>query len=182
MSEVEERVISLFDKAISVFLVDEKDNILNEVSERNLVGRLAIYINTLKDDYGFENYYCDTEYNRKQDGQVKTVVDSGFQVINITCDLILHSRGEKKKQDNLLALEVKKANRPESEKHSDKQRLTLMTKKSYDGIWSNDGKTYPEHVCGYVCGIYMEIDAANRSFYLESYSSGHKVKEWNLAF
>lgn len=177
-----DRALNLFKKSLQLFLDSEQKNILSGVSERSLVGRLAIGITALKDNFGFKDYYCDTEYNRKQNGQLKTIVDSEFQIINITCDLILHSRGDNKKQDNILALEVKKSNRPENEKLSDKQRLMLMTKESYDGIWSNDGKTYPEHVCGYTCGIYLEIDASNRNCYLESYRNGQKAENWKLSF
>lgn len=51
------------------------------------------------------------------------------------------------------------------EKENDKARLVALTKDSYDGVWSFDGKTLPEHVCGYDLGIYYEIDSNNCLIY-----------------
>jgi hypothetical protein len=42
---------------------------------------------------GLYDYFVDAEYNRKQEGQLKTILNNQQRVINITCDLILHSRG-----------------------------------------------------------------------------------------
>src|SRR5699024_5877495 len=69
--------------------------------------------------------------------------------------------------DNLIALEMKKSYRPMKEKENDKARLVALTKDSYDGVWSFDGKTLPEHVCGYDLGIYYEIDSKNCLVYIE---------------
>ena len=55
------------------------------------------------------------------------------------------------------------------EKENDKARLVALTKDSYDGVWSFDGKTLPEHVCGYDLGIYYEIDSKNCLVYIEYY-------------
>jgi hypothetical protein len=53
---------------------------------------------------------------------------------------------------------MKKASAPENEKQNDKLRLMALTKDSYDDVWSFDGKTLPEHVCGYTLGIYYESE------------------------
>lgn len=45
----------------------------------------------------------------------------------ISCDLILHSRGQNIEEDNLIELEMKKADRRESEKKSDRERLEKIT-------------------------------------------------------
>lgn len=92
----------------------------------------------------------------------KTLLDEKLQVVNITCDLIVHSRGENICQDNLICLEMKKSTNSSLEKEKDKMRLRCLTKKSYDDIWAYDGKTFPEHVCGYKSGIYYEIDIRNK--------------------
>lgn len=45
----------------------------------------------------------DVEYNRNA-GHIKSIINEEIKVIHITCDLIIHSRGENEQQDNLLAL------------------------------------------------------------------------------
>ena len=105
-----------------------------------------------------------------------------MEVVTINCDLILHSRGEKMGNDNLIAIEMKKSTRPEEEKLSDKLRLRALTKSSYDDIWSYDGKAHPEHVCGYQLGIYIEIDIDKRNYLVEGYIGGKKKLETREAF
>ena len=94
------------------------------------------------------------------------------------CDLIVHSRGEIVEKDNLIALEMKKSYRPMKEKENDKARLVALTKDSYDGVWSFDGKTLPEHVCGYDLGGYYEIDSKNCLIDIEYYVKGKKVRTY----
>lgn len=64
------------------------------------------------------------------------------------------------------------------EKENDKARLVALTKDSYDGVWSFDGKTLPEYVCGYDLGIYYEIDSNNCLIYIEYYVKGKKVRTY----
>ena len=168
----------LFINATSTFFQEELDNIMNDVNERNLCGRLAIYLNEAAREQNLEGYYVDPEYNRKQDGRVKTILDENTEVVNINCDIILHSRGKNPAQDNLIAIEMKKSNRPQEEKDSDRMRLRALTKESYDNIWSYDGVTLPEHVCGYIVGYYMEINIKTKICLFELYQKGNKVKEW----
>jgi hypothetical protein len=166
---------AIFEESFDSFLAQESANIVNGVSERNLCGRLALCLEVFKSKYGLKNYYADTEYNRKQNGKVKTVLDDDLQVIVINCDLIFHSRGEIVERDNLIAIEMKKADRPEAEKFKDRARLRAMTKASYDGVWSYDGKTHPEHVCGYELGIYVELDSNRRTFRIEEFRGGNGI-------
>ena len=79
-------------------------------SERHLCSRLAIQFEKLLPSYNLGAYYADTEYNRKQEGKIKTIVLGDMQVIKVTCDLIVHSRGEQGR-DNLIAIEMAKPNR-----------------------------------------------------------------------
>lgn len=51
-----------------------------------------------------------------------------------------------------------------------------MTRESYDGVWSFDGKTLPEHVCGYDLGIYYEVNIKHKLIYIEYYAKGKKIK------
>lgn len=165
----------IFEESIDVFLKQERQNILYDVAERNLCSRLSLYITEKLTEYKVVGYYADTEYNRKQGGQVKTILDDEMNVISIQSDLIVHSRGEILAQDNLIAIEMKKASRPELEKISDRKRLRLMTKDSYNDVWSFDGKTHPEHVCGYLLGIYIILDIAQSCCQFEYYQKGKLI-------
>lgn len=167
----------LFDETAAIFLEREERNILTGVAERNWGGRLAIYLTPKLEEYDLEGYYADPEYNRKQDGQVKTILDDEMEVVTIQCDLIVHSRGEIMGADNLIAIEMKKSTRPETEKESDRKRLRAMTKASYDDIWSYDGTAHPEHVCGYQLGVYMIINLATRTCNFEYYQHGNLVDQ-----
>lgn len=169
----------IFAEAFNQFLSEERPNIRNGVAERNLCGRLAIYLENAKNNAGLSAYYSDTEYNRKQNGKVKTILDDEMQVVVINCDLILHSRGEIVERDNLIAIEMKKANRPQAEKDRDRARLRAMTKTTYDDIWSYDGETHPEHVCGYELGIYIELDVSGEKYLVEEFRSGDSVKDYS---
>lgn len=169
--------MKLFDETANVFFEREVQNILDNVAERNLCGRFAIYLTPKLQEYDINEYYADPEYNRKQGGRVKTILDGEMNEITIQCDLIVHSRGEKIEQDNLIIVEMKKSTRPEAEKVADRIRLRAMTKNSYDGIWSNDGITHPEHVCGYIVGVYMILNLATRSCSFEYYQHGDLINE-----
>ncbi|MFA5352268.1 MAG: hypothetical protein WC304_03245 [Candidatus Gracilibacteria bacterium] len=182
MNKQEKNLLKMFAEAISIFFVKEKENILSGVSERTLCGRLAFYIENLFEKYRIEGYYAEIECNRKQGWEIKTIIDNEFRVVNVSCDLIIHSRGNNIKQDNLIAVEMKKSNRPEEEKKSDRNRLIALTKDSYDGVWSNDGKTHPKHVCGYKLGFYMEIDRDKKNCLFELYRKGKKESERLISF
>lgn len=171
-----------FERAFRRFLECESKNIRTDVSEMNLCGHLAFELKKELDRPAWRGYYADTEYNRKQGGQVKTMMDESQQVINITCDLIVHSRGEIPSKDNLLAIEMKKANRPATALEADRKRLRCLTRASYDGIWSADGKTLPEHVCGYDLGLLIELNPRTGRAVIEEYRSGQLCREHRFVF
>ena len=170
---MEDELRDVFFKSFDKFLAKEVNNILHGTSERNLCARLAPLLEAEALEDGFKGYYADVEYNRMQEGRVKTLFDDRLRVVRITCDLILHSRGEIVEKDNLIALEMKRLEHSESEKAKDRDRLRALTKQSYDGVWSADGKTLPEHVCGYSWGYFAELNAADRSFRIEEYLLGN---------
>jgi len=172
----------IFKQTLEEFFDNETENILSGVSERNLCARLAMSLDRIAKENGITGYYADPEYNRKQNGQVKTILDEQLKIINITCDLILHSRGQILKKDNLIAIEMKKAERPNHEKQSDKARLKTLTKNSFDDIWSADGETHPEHVCGYELGYFIEIDLEKRNYIVEEFTSGSLTQEFSKRF
>lgn len=173
-------MIKLFELANQNFLYHDYELINSEVSERTLCGSLMSYIRDLiRDIPAYKGYFVDVEYNRNK-GNVKTIIDNDLQVITINCDLILHSRGNHTEQDNLIAIEMKKSNRPTHEKVKDRNRLMALTKDSFDDIWSYDGKTLPEHVCRYVLGVYYEIDYRVNRIIIEYYAKGNKVTSYSI--
>lgn len=179
MSEMKlnsKKLRKIIEPALNDFFSKELSSILADVSERNLCARLAMHFENRMREFGLTGYYADPEYNRKQNGLVKTIISGDYEVIQITCDLIVHSRGEIPKKDNLIAIEMAKANKPEADLMSDRNRLIALTKAPTDDIWSMDGKTFPEHVCGYVKGLYLIIDRANRQAQLEHYANGETSK------
>jgi len=182
MTEIQTKLLDLFHEGKEKLFQKEIENILAGVNERNLCGRLSTYFEILLEKYGLVEYYSDPEYNRKQNGEIKTILDQEMNVVKINCDVIIHSRGKNIGNDNLIAIEMKKSNRPEEKKNSDRIRLRALTKESFDDVWSNDGKTFPEHVCGYELGIYMELDIENRLCLFETYEKGNKVTVWNEKF
>lgn len=183
MTPFQTRLKKLFDESLSNFFPREIENILSGVSERNLCGRLAIYVDRLLPKYLLKDYYvADPEYNRMQDGRIKMIVNEQMEEIVINCDLIVHSRGETIEHDNLIAVEMKKSTRPQHEKDKDRMRLRALTRISFDGVYSYDGKTHPEYVCGYKIGFYMEIDIEKRNCLFEDYIDGKIINTWNANF
>jgi hypothetical protein len=166
----------LLECSLDAFLAAESNALLSGVSERNSCGRLAIHVQRELQERGLTKYYADVEYNRKQNGELKTLVDDQLRVISITCDLIVHSRGQSVLNDNLIAVEMKKSDRPQTEKDSDRERLKIMTRRSFDGIWSNDGVTHPEHVCGYRVGAFIEVNRADRALTIDYFKGGAYTK------
>jgi hypothetical protein len=179
---MENIVFEIFTAALPAFFRKEIQNITDNVSERNLCGRLLHYIERELEKTELSNYHVDTEYNRKQGGQVKTIINKEEVVVTITCDLLIHSRGEVVEHDNLLALEMKKSTARDADKLSDKQRLCALTAIPYERVWSFGGVAHPEHVCGYKVGIYMEIDRQEHSCYFERYRHGELFDSWTERF
>lgn len=176
-----ESLIEIFKKANTSFLKRDTKLILDDVSERCLCGGLMLFLHKEIQNSDFNKYYTDVEYNRN-DREIKTIVNNNTQIIPITCDLIVHSRGENIQQDNLIAIEMKKAQASDLEKQKDRERLEALTKQTYDDMWSNDGTTLPKHVCGYKLGIYYEIDQSKRSIKIEYYSKGSMAKTERVKF
>ena len=175
------KVVKLFETANKNFLEKNKSLFETKVSERTLCGALMLELSEyIKEDEEYKGYYTDVEYNRNK-GSIKTikktVVGNDEKIITINCDLIVHSRGEIVKQDNLLAVEMKKSTRPISEKDKDRERLIALTKDSFDDVWAWDGHNLPEHVCRYVLGVYYEINYGNNTIYTEYYQKGRKIAE-----
>lgn len=173
---------AVFEEALDNFFSREREALLGDISERNSCGWLAVYMQQAAEAAGLTNYIADPEYNRKQNGQIKTTVDSQLRVITITPDLVLHSRGESIAEDNLIVVEMKKASRPAEEKTSDRNRLRAMTRRSFDDVWSNDGRTHPEHVCGYRLGAFIELNSVGRTACIDYFRDGQQTNTKSRAF
>lgn len=125
---------------IAINQLYEKDsrNLSFEVSERNLCGRLAFYLENLMRKYDLDNkssffkeYFADIEYNRMEslDGKPikKSITYENGEKDTIICDLLVHSRGTNKKQDNLIALEMKRTYNKDSVESDNKRLMTLVS-------------------------------------------------------
>lgn len=181
MKELENNLIELFTAANQKFLEEDKSLITSDTNERALCGALSQQLRLIISNTRYKNYHVDVEYNRNN-GKLKTLLNDKFEVVTIICDIIVHSRGEIVKKDNLIAIEMKKSTAPETEKRNDKLRLTALTKDSYDGVWSFDGVTLPEYVCGYDLGIYYEINIREKSVLLEYFAKGKSFLKETLHF
>jgi hypothetical protein len=164
----------LFDEAFDRLLRQDIENVSSDVSERNLCARLAPVLETLAHEAGLTEYYADAEYNRNQ-GRVKTILDERQQIVSVTCDVILHSRGHFPARDNLIAIEMKKATRPHHSKESDRVRLRALTM-TPNAVYPADGRTLPEHVCGYELGIFVELDRLKGIARIEEYQGGELTR------
>lgn len=60
----------LFREALGELLANEYTLVRKDAHEQSLCGRLAIYLDRLKDKYGYKPYYVDVEYNRRGEGIV----------------------------------------------------------------------------------------------------------------
>lgn len=177
LEELYDEIVELFERANYIFLNSNYELFESNVSERTLCGALKESIDNEKNKTKFSSYHTDVEYNRNKNGILKTIINDDLEIVKINCDLILHSRGKCVELDNLIAIEMKKSNRPNKEKVKDRNRLIALTKDSYnDEVWSYDGKTLPEHVCRYVLGVYYEINLIEQIVYLEYYRRGKIVE------
>lgn len=173
-------MIKLFELANDDFLC-KNDNLINSnVSERTLYGALLISIYELiKNNPDYNGYYVDVEYNRNNK-DIRTILNNQLQVIKTNCDLIVHSRGENLKQDNLIAIEMKKVDSPLKAKNNNRKRLIALTKDSISDR-SFHGSPHDKHVSGYLLGVYYEVNDHGKEVLIEYYIEGKKVKSYNKA-
>ena len=171
---------NLTNEVFDAFVKSDRENILADVSERNLCSRLGVCMDRLLDRYGLTDYFVDCEYNRKQNGRIKTILDDNEVIVDITCDIVLHSRRGGLQRDNLIAIEMKKSGSLKKEK--DRKWLRALTKCSSDDVWSYDGETDPKHVCNYQLGFYIELNIPKCTSLFEQYERGQKQKEWQRQF
>ena len=195
---MKEELKCLMKRSFDRFVDSDLEIIRANVNERTLCGRLSIHMHCLLHEYDcLKGYYVDVEYNRKhgpgdyyvdvgynrKQGEIKTISYEDGEIVKITSDIILHSRGEPVKLHNgpvqlhnLIAIEMKKSTQSKESKNEDRKRLEALTKSSLDG------KTHPEHVCDYQLGFYIELNISSHKFLFERYEQGQKRDKWHRSF
>src|SRR5690606_4876386 len=88
-----ELIQNVLEHSLNDFFAAEGESIASGVSERNCCARLAMHMQQHANSAGLEGYFADAEYDRKQGGQIKTILNDKMEEIVIISDLILHSRG-----------------------------------------------------------------------------------------
>lgn len=176
----------IFEKANLQFLRKNLSLFEIQVSERTLCGALMLELHDVLSSTKYADYFVDVEYNRNSGGKLKmyrkTIKGPDERIVAVNCDLIVHSRGQNRRQDNLIALEMKKSSAPGKEKDSDRIRLECLTKSAGNDICSYEGGVKPEHVCGYGLGIYYEINFRKKNIAVEYYADGVLYKQYRLEF
>ena len=160
-------LMDIFEKAKNKFLKEEKEIIEIDVNERTLSARLMFHLQTLllndnlyKETYNF--YSVDCEYNR-MNKDMKKIIQEDNIVNLIYPDIILHKRNS---NDNLIAIEMKKANSYIKKKENDKNRLKAMT---------NPRKL---NNFNYILGVYFEVDTTgNNNHIIEFFVDGKEYKK-----
>ncbi len=101
-------------KALIKLYYDHSYIIQNNASERAITHHFANIITTF-----FDGYCADVEYNRR--GIEKKYFGKGQKGRRVYPDIIIHQR--KPNEDNLLAIEVSKWNKPKQKIQKDKERM-----------------------------------------------------------
>lgn len=99
-------IMDIFYEANENFLKRNYNDIVRNVSERSMCANLKEEVSIILRASDYDMYFVDVEYNRNQE-KIKTILNLD-QIINITCDFLIHARGMQK-QENILALEMKKS-------------------------------------------------------------------------
>lgn len=174
----------IFERANDSFLRKNSRLFEIQVAERTLCGALMIELYEVIRNTRYSGYYVDVEYNRNVAGTLitakKTVQGPDRQSVTVNCDLIVHSRGQNKNQDNLIALEMKKSTARKKCKENDRNRLETLTRNPDQDVWSPGGKISPEHVCGYGLGVYYEVNFRRENILVEYYREGHCYHQYVL--
>lgn len=169
-----EEMIKLFEEANKTFLVWDQELIWRNVSERTLCGALMIRLHDLtRINPVFCGYHVDVEYNRNREDP-KQIYTASQEEHSIFCDIILHSRAKYSKQDNLIAIEMKKSDQPEEDKQNDRERLKALTTDP------SQNRAPIETVCGYVLGVYYEVDIWKGVVMIEYYRRGQKAFDYTM--
>ena len=130
MFEYQQELMDIVDAAIKEFNRKEKYLIENDLSERCICARFAMYLSKALTNTRYQDYDVDVEYNRGAYGEelnAKIMEDK-----RIVVDLIVHRRGYDPEvgYDNLICMEMKKSTDRRG-CSNDEERLQKMTDYSY---------------------------------------------------
>lgn len=167
-------LLNMLKRAIKILYETDYENIKLDVTEQNVCARLALHLENLMREYDnshtrkmFKNYYVDVEYNRIVDLNGKKhkkaiIYPSGIKE-TIICDLLVHSRGKDKQQENLLALEMKKTANKDSVDSDQKRLMCLISPAPDDSLCKSMYNTllgvfleYNENECNMICYEYFD--------------------------
>jgi len=145
MNEEQVKLRKIVEDAITNFNNREFYLLVNDLSERCICAKFAIYLqDEISTSNAYKDYVVDVEYNRGargKDYEPKRLPNSNAR---ITVDLVVHKRGysEQIRQhgvrqvvgySNLICIEMKKPKTSIEVRNSisrDKERLTIMTRNS----------------------------------------------------
>lgn len=179
-----EELQDLFERANAILLNYDRKLFTTDVSEPSICGALMLHLHDLMNEDGsYDGYYTDIEYNRNVGNprcHKEVITQSTGEIRKIKCDLLIHSRGENICQDNLLALEMKKSSRRKNEKQSDRDRLIALTSNSY-GQHLQSEMALPMYVCGYIMGVYYEIDLSTNRCWIEYFQNGKSMTVYEIS-
>ncbi|MCD8006637.1 MAG: hypothetical protein LUF29_06645 [Oscillospiraceae bacterium] len=124
------RLKNIVEEAICAFNANELYLVENDVSERCICAKFAVYLSEILKYTEYREYDVDVEYNRGNRGDqrhAKKLLDKP-----ITVDLIVHRRGYDPIRgfDNLICIEMKKSTDRRG-CTSDEDRLDKMTDPCY---------------------------------------------------
>ncbi len=195
---------NVFNNAFQKLINYDKQLFGDNLHEQTLCGRLAIYLEeeVKKDDiHKTFPYHADVEYNKMQQGKVKTILNENAvnqkeKYVKVRCDVIVHARGEIFKsydnqeidyqKENLIAIEMKKESRGKKELESNQLRLRSLTSKYGENyfsglkVYSWDG-VIADHVRGYLVGKLIRIRKGSKTLVVETYiETEHKYTEFYL--
>ena len=130
MTNRQRKLLNCVNQAIADFNQNECYLIKNDLSERCICAKFAIYLNNIIKSSEFSEYEVDVEYNRGYDG--KDFKPKKLFEGNIVVDLIVHKRGYNSNYgfDNLICIEMKKLYHRYS-LTDDKDRLKALTDDVY---------------------------------------------------
>lgn len=156
MSEVQQRLKNIVNLAINKFNEREKYLIENNLSERCICSKFAMYLTNEISNSEFNNYSVDVEYNRGNNG-----INYNPKILsnkNIVVDLIVHKRGydENFGYDNLICIEMKKSNdsRRTQGIMDDEERLKKLTNYQYS--------------FNYQIGLMLVVNIKKKELYIKS--------------
>ena len=75
---------------------------------------------------------------------------------------------------------MKKSTRANREKNNDRERLKILTEAFYANKQIVDTDMLPEHVCGYVLGVYYEINYQRKIVLIEYYYKSELLQTYEM--